>query len=157
MDTNDFEIRQPRWLLALCAVLLSGSLVAIVVTAVEMCLNKLDVGSGAGAIAFVACISAVSVFGLVACKIEVFSYDEGRFTYKRIFRKAVIWNVEDVTRVELIKQYDEKSPTLTILFWGNDGVELARVNGMYPVFKDSRLKQLLVLRDIPIEVKTQFK
>lgn len=157
MDTNDFEVRQPRWLLILCAALLSLAVIAVAVTVAETCLKKLNVGSGSGAIAACTVIAAVSVVGIVACRVETFKYSDGQFLYKRIFRKSITWQIDDVSRVELIKQYDEKSPTLTIVFYDKNDAKIARVNGIYPMRKDGRLKTLLALRGIPMEVKSQMK
>ena len=156
-NSQDFEVRQPRWLLILGIAVLVIAAVLIVLAVAEMCVGGFGIDTGITLIA----ISCLFIFASVLClycyRNDIFKYSDGKFLCRRIFYRTRTWELSEISRVELIKQYGEKSPTACIVFWDKNDKILVKVNGIDPILKDSRLKQLLVYYNIPVEVKSTFK
>lgn len=155
--TQDIEVRQPRWLFILCIIIFVVAVVLITLAAVEMGLGGFTINTGIIMIVISFVFLFASILGMYSCRNDIFKYSDGKFLCKRIFCKTKTWNIEDVSRVELIKQYAEKSPTLSVWFWDKSDKIIVKIVGLYPLIKDSRLKQLLAYYNIPMEIKTTFK
>lgn len=155
--TQDIEVRQPRWLFILCIIIFVAAVVLITLAAVEMSLGDFTANTGIIMIVISFVFLFASILGMYSCRNDIFKYSDGKFLCKRIFCKTKTWSIEDVSRVELIKQYQEKSPTLSVWFWDKNDKIIVKIVGISPLIKDNRLKQLLAYYNIPMEIKTTFK
>lgn len=155
--TQDIEVRQPRWLFILCIIIFVAAVVLITLAAVEMSLGDFTANTGTIMIVISFVFLFASILGMYSCRNDIFKYSDGKFLCKRIFCKTKTWSIEDVSRVELIKQYQEKSPTLSVWFWDKNDKIIVKIVGISPLIKDNRLKQLLAYYNIPMEIKTTFK
>lgn len=150
IETNcpqEFEVRQPRWLLVISIIFLAVSIGVITYASVKMYLKVYDIDYGAMFIAISCVFLFIGVLGLYSFRHDTFKFADGEFVCKRTLRKTKTWTVSAVSYVKVIRY---RNYGINILFYDkNDGRIVSVTDGKW-VWDDDRLREVLCFYKIPV-------
>lgn len=145
---QQFEVRQPRWLLIASIVFLVFAIGLVTYAAIEISAGVYDINDAAMYI-FVPCAFVFfAIVGFYSYANDTFKYTDGEFVCKRVFQKTKTWNVENVLYVQ-IKRY--ASGAVNLVFWDKNDNEIATVTDGRIVWNDGHLRDVLYCHNIPVK------
>lgn len=147
---KSFEIRSPRWYLIAGIVILAITVVASICMGVY--LSKLDDKAYVESMSYLfAVLCFVFLFMAVLLVIsyfhDMFKYDDGQFTRKRVFLKTKTWNIVKVGRVDV----HATRGGIMLVFWDTNNKRIAFVSDAVDIWKDGSLRKLLYIYNIPVK------
>ncbi|MDE7454896.1 MAG: hypothetical protein K2M64_03615 [Clostridia bacterium] len=155
MDLNcpqEFEVRQPRWLLVVGIVLIVVFVAVAAFIIQQTYAGEYTVEQAALMIIPFGIITLfLGILGLYSYCNDTFKYSNGEFMCKRVLRRTREWKIDDVSCVKLVWFRSAYRRAVNILFFGKNDKKIATVTDGIWVWEDGRLRTLLYVNNIPVE------
>ena len=148
---QEFEVRQPRWLLWL-----SIALIVLFVGVSSFIIKQTcdSVYNTEQAALMIITLGVATLFlgtlGLYSYCKDTFKYTNGEFLCKRVLRRTKKWKIDEVSHIRIVPVRNG----VNILFYDKNDNKITTVTDGMWVWKDGRLRTLLQINNILIEGDT---